>query len=99
MAVIITLVIVFCAFFLVLVPIAFVVFYGRKDVADTCRRRDPVERWTDRTPLPVLGASVGFSSGSVYLLLIGLTTPMFPFFGRYLTGIPARGVLFRDGGS
>ena len=93
MAVIITLVIVFCAFFLVLVPIAFVVFYGRKDVELTCRHRDPVERWTDRAPLPVLGASVAFFSGSVYTLVIGLTTPMFPFFGHYLTGIPAAGCL------
>ena len=87
MAVILTLIIVFMAFFLVLVPIAFVVFYGRQDVAETCRRRDPVERWTDRTPLPVLGASVVFFTGALYLLLTGVTLPMFPFFGRYLTGI------------
>ena len=93
MAVIITMVIVFCAFFLVVVPIAFVVFYGRRDVELTCRYRDPVARWTDRTPLPVLGASVAFFTGSIYLLLTGLTTPIFPFFGRYLTGIPAGGCL------
>jgi len=87
MAVILTVIIVFLAFFFVLVPIAFVVFYSRKDVAETCRRRDPVERWTDRTPLPVLGASVAFFTGSLYMLLVGVTTPLFPFFGRYLTGI------------
>jgi hypothetical protein len=87
MAVMLTLIIVFIAFFLVLVPIAFVVFYGRKDVAETCRRRDPVERWTDRTPLPVLGASVVFFVGALYLVLTGLTVPLFPFFGRYLTGV------------
>jgi hypothetical protein len=87
MAVILTFMIVFMAFFLVVVPIAFVVFYSRKDVAETCRRRDPVERWTDRTPLPVLGASVALFTGAVYLLLTGLTTPLFPFFGRYLTGV------------
>lgn len=87
MAVILTLIIVFMAFFLVLVPIAFVIFYSRKDVAETCRRRDPVERWTDRTPLPVLGASVVFFTGALYLLLTGMTMPMFPFFGHYLTGI------------
>ena len=89
MAVVLTIMIVFLAFFLVVVPVAFVVFYGRKDVAETCRRRDPVERWTDRTPLPVLGASVAFFTGALYMVLVGLTTPMFPFFGRYLTGIPA----------
>jgi hypothetical protein len=93
MAVLLTVIIVFLAFFLVAVPIAFVVFYGRDDVADTCRRRDPVERWTDRTPLPVLGASFVFASGALYLLLAGLTTPLFPFFGRYLTGISGSGCM------
>jgi uncharacterized membrane protein len=37
--------------------------------------------------LPVLGASVVFFTGALYLLLTGMTMPMFPFFGRYLTGI------------
>jgi len=87
MAVMLTIMIVFAAFFLVVVPIAFVVFYSRKDVAETCRRRDPLERWTDRVPLPVLGASVVLFTGSLYLVVIGLTTPMFPFFGKYLQGI------------
>jgi hypothetical protein len=87
MAVILTLIIIFAAFFLVLVPIAFLVFYSRKDVLETVRRRDPLERWTERTPLPVLGASVVLAIGAVYLLLVGVTTPVFPFFGRYLTGL------------
>ncbi len=88
MAVILTLVIVFIAFFLIVVPIAFVLFYSRKDVAETCRRRDPVERWTDRAPLPVLGVSMVFFTGALYMLLVGVTTPLFPFFGKYLTGLP-----------
>jgi len=87
MAVILTLIIIFAAFFLILVPIAFIVFYSRKDVADTVRHRDPLQRWTDRTPLPVLGASVVLTIGALYLLLVGVTNPVFPFFGRYLTGI------------
>jgi hypothetical protein len=89
MAVVLTLIIVFMAFFLVVVPIAFVVFYSRRDVAETCRRRDPVERWTDKTPLPVLGACIVLFVGALYLLLTGITMPMFPFFGRYLTGVAA----------
>ena len=89
MAVILTLIIIFAAFFLIAVPIAFVVFYGRRDVAETVRHRDPIERWTDRTPLPVLGASVVLALGSLYLLLVGLTNPVFPFFGKYLTGVAA----------
>jgi hypothetical protein len=88
-AIILTLVIVFAAFFLVVLPIAFVVFYSRSDVADTCRHRDPVERWTDRTPLPVLGASVVFTMQAISLLVAGVSTPMFPFFGRYLSGFAA----------
>jgi hypothetical protein len=87
MAVILTLIIVFAAFFLVAVPIAFIVFYSRRDVAETVRHRDPIERWTDRTPLPVLGASVVLAIGSLYLLIVGLTNPVFPFFGQYLTAI------------
>ena len=93
MAVIVTLIIVFMAFFLVVVPIAYVVFYSRDDVAATCRDRDPVERWTDRAPLPVLGASVVFFVGALYFLIGGLTTPVFPFFGRYLTGLPGAACL------
>ncbi len=89
MAVVLTLIIVFMAFFLIAVPIAFVVFYSRNDVAETCRHRDPVARWTDRTPLPVLGFCVALFTGSVYLFLVGVTTPLFPFFGHYLTGIAA----------
>lgn len=89
MAVILTIIIILVAVFLVLVPIAFIIFYSRQDVAETCRRRDPIERWTDRTPLPVLGASVVLAIGAIYLVLVGVTTPLFPFFGRYLTGIPA----------
>ena len=87
LAVILTIIIVMAAFFLILVPIALVIFYSRSDVAETCRHRDPVERWTDRAPLPVIGASVVLAVGSAYSLVVAVTTPLFPFFGRYLTGI------------
>ncbi len=89
MAVMVTFIIVFAAVFLIVVPIAFVIFYSRQDVELTCRHRDPVERWTDRTPLPVLGASVVLFIGALYMFAVGVTTPMFPFFGQYLTGIGA----------
>ena len=35
----------------------------------------------------MLFASVVLFTGAVYLLLTGVTTPLFPFFGRYLTGV------------
>src|SRR5205807_7424426 len=41
-------------------------------------------------PLPVLGVSVVLFIGALYLLVVGLTTPLFPFFGRYLTGAAGR---------
>jgi hypothetical protein len=88
MAVIITVIIVFAAFFLIAVPLAFVIFYSRSDVAATCRLRDPVERWTDRVPLPILGATAVFLVGALYSFMVGFTAPVFPFFGRYLTGPP-----------
>jgi hypothetical protein len=92
-AVMLTFMIVFFAIFFIVIPLAFVIFYGRRDVAETCKHRDPIERWTDRCPLPVLGASVLFAAGAAYCLLFAVTTPMLPFFGKYVTGIPA-GVAF-----
>jgi hypothetical protein len=88
MAVILTIIILFAAFFLIIVPLVYVIFYSRRDVGETCRRRDPVQRWTDRTPLPVLGAVVLNFVGALFSLMTAVTTPLFPFFGRYLTGLP-----------
>lgn len=86
-AVILTVLIVFLAVFCVLVPLAFVVFYRSRNVEETCRHKDPFDRWTDRCPLPVLAAGVLFASASAYYMGMSFTTPLVPFFGRYLTGI------------
>jgi len=88
-AVILTVVIAVCAVFMVVLPIVFVVFYRRKDVEETVKHRDPRVRWTDRRPLPVLALSLLFIGGAVYYLLMSVTMPLFPLFGRYLTGPPA----------
>jgi len=88
MAVILTFIIVFVAIIFVLVPLAFLLFFGRKDVAETCNRRDPVERWTDRCPLPVLAVSILLGLGVPYSLILAVTAPMIPFFGKYVTGLP-----------
>jgi len=87
-AVILTFIIVLFAVFLVAIPLAFVLFYRRQDVEATCKRRDPVDRWTDRCPLPVLAASLLFACAASYYLFLSFTTPLVPFFGKYLTGIP-----------
>lgn len=89
MAVVLTFMIALCAIFLIVLPILFVAFYRKSDVEETCRRRDPVERWTDRAPLPVLAASVVFASGAVYCVLLSFSMPILPVLGRYFTGVPA----------
>jgi len=86
-AVILTVMIVVMAVFLVGVPLAFVLFYRSKGVAETVRHKDPVERWTERIPIPVLAASMIFAGAGAYYLGMSFTTPLVPFFGRYLTGI------------
>jgi uncharacterized membrane protein len=88
MAVILTIIIIVFAVFLIVLPLIFVLFYRRKDVEETCKRRDPVERWTDRCPLPVLAASLIFALASPYYVMMAVTTPLIPFFGRWLTGVP-----------
>lgn len=94
MAVVLTLMIVFMAVFFIVLPIAFLVFYRSKNVELTCKNRDPKERWTDRIPLPVVAYGLLISFGAAYNLMAAFSRPLFPLFGRYLTGIPAGSILF-----
>lgn len=87
-AVILTFIIVLFAVFLIVLPLALVLFYPTNNVAETFHHRDPQQRWTDRCPLPVLAISLLFACASPYYLFMTFTTPLFPFFGRYLTGVP-----------
>lgn len=77
----------------VILPAIWTFFYSSRHVKATCERCDPVTRWTDACPLPVLAVCLwqGFS------MLIMLAAPftshgVMPFFGIFLTGLP--GVLF-----
>jgi uncharacterized membrane protein len=85
-AIILTIIIVFLAFFLIVVPAGFLLFYHREDVRETCKRRDLKESWTERVPLPLLAVSLLFAYGVIYYLLDSFTAPIVPFFGRWLTG-------------
>jgi len=89
MAVILTFLIAIMAVFFVVLPIVLVVFYRRKDVEETCKRRDPLPSWTERAPLRVLAASILCAVGALYYFQVSFTIPIFPFFGKYLTGWPA----------
>lgn len=86
------LVIAFMTVIYVLIPLVFTMFYGSRSVKATFERRDPVARWTDQTPLPVLALFVMLTTGALSCLVTGLLMPVIPFFGSYLTG-PAGSVV------
>ncbi len=73
----------------VIMPAAWTFFYNSRHVKATCENRDPVRRWTDACPLPVLALCL-------WLLLCVPTIPLTllfthgvtPFFGVFLTGVP-----------
>jgi len=73
------------AFFYVLLPLVFILFYGREDVRATVEAHDPQTRWTDRVPLPVLGVSLVLAFGAL-VLIANASRPVIPLFGTVLSG-------------
>jgi hypothetical protein len=83
----------FMAVFFVGVPAILVFFYQSKHVKATCEARDPVPRWTDRVPLPVLALSLWLALGGATTLLMPLAYHgVAPFFGVLISGLP--GIVF-----
>ena len=83
-----------CVFFVlavvyVLLPLAFLLFYRSPDVKATCEARDPIPRWTDRCPLPVLGLSLIEGFGALALLGLAAAYHTLALFGLIITGLPA----------
>lgn len=74
------------AVLLVLIPLVWALFYSASNVRATCEARDPVTRWTDRCPLPVLAASLWFAFGAVSMCIMPLMHSVAPFFGVILSG-------------
>jgi hypothetical protein len=70
----------------IIVPGALFLFYRSPNVKLTCEARDPVERWTDRCPLPVLALSLMMICGGTSLLLMAGSFRVFPFFGVFVSG-------------
>jgi hypothetical protein len=75
------------------VPGVFVLFYSRPHVKATCERLDPVVRWTDRCPLPVLALVLMFAYSACWMPTMGLYHWVIPFFGRILSGPAGAGVV------
>ena len=83
-----------CSVIYIIIPGALVFFYRSPHVKATCETRDPVPRWTDACPLPVLAVSLMLGMGAaMMLLLIGAYHSVVPCFGRYLSGAPAAALL------
>lgn len=83
----------FMGIVLVALPAIWLLFYGSRHTKATCEARDPVPRWTDACPLPVLGVCIWLAICVPMMIFLpfemhGVT----PFYGMYLTGIP--GILY-----
>lgn len=74
--------------FMVVLPAVWVFFYSSRHVKATCEARDPVTRWTDACPLPVLAISLWLLFSALTMLAMPLAGhPVLPFFGTFLTGM------------
>lgn len=74
----------------VIVPGALVLFYCSRNVKLTCEARDPVVRWTDRCPLPVLAIVLIQFVGAISLVgMLPAYGRAFPFFGFIIKGAAA----------
>jgi len=79
----------FLGVFFIILPAVWTCFYNSRHVKATCEMRDPVTRWTDACPLPVLGFCVILTVGVFSMLLMPVSGhSVMPFFGMFLTGIP-----------
>ncbi len=73
----------------VVLPGAWFFFYRSPHVKATCEAHDPVPRWTDACPLPVLTVSLWLALGVPMLLLMPVIyNGVLPFFGVFLSGWP-----------
>jgi uncharacterized membrane protein len=76
--------------FFVVLPAIWVVFYNSRHVKATCATRDPVVRWTDACPLPVLAVCLWTIVSAPTMLLMPMAGhSVMPFFGVFLTGFSA----------
>ncbi|HSP16458.1 MAG TPA: hypothetical protein VLV78_17065 [Thermoanaerobaculia bacterium] len=76
------------AIFGIAVPLALVLFYRSPNVRATCIAADPVPRWTERVPLPLLALSLWLAAGAI---AVGASSiyGVLPLPGRIVTGAPA----------
>jgi hypothetical protein len=79
----------FFGFFFVLLPAVWIFFYRSPHVKATCEARDPVTRWTDACPLPVLGFCLWlWFAVPMFLLMPIIGHGVMPLFGMFVNGLP-----------
>jgi hypothetical protein len=79
----------FLGVFFILLPAIWTFFYKSRHVKATCEARDPVTRWTDACPLPVLGLCLWLLLSVLMILAMPfMGHGVFPFFGMFLSGLP-----------
>jgi len=95
MAGVMTFTFIFMGVLFIVLPAIWIFFYGSKHVKATVEARDPVERWTDRCPLPVLAVVLWLAlSAPMMAAMPFIYKPVIGFFGIFLTGIPALAAYF-----
>ncbi|HYH00072.1 MAG TPA: hypothetical protein VD837_13135 [Terriglobales bacterium] len=78
---------VFMSVALIALPLISLLFYRSAAVKATCERLDPVPRWTDRIPLPVLVLVVMLAYGSITFAVMAFSMPMIGVFGQFVSGV------------
>jgi len=74
--------------FFVVIPGIWAFFYGSPNVKSTCQTRDPITRWTDLCPLPVLALAIWLALGVPMFLILPIATHgMMPLFGVMVSGV------------
>ena len=77
----------------VILPCAWVLFYHSRHVKATCEAYDPIVRWTDRCPLPVIAVSLWLAFSAPMMLMMAVVYKgILPVFGSFVVG-PAGSVL------
>lgn len=76
----------------IIIPGSFILFYGSKNTQATCEHRDPVVRWTDKCPLPVLAMVLMSGCCAACMPFMGLYGWAVPCFGTVVTGAAGAGI-------
>ena len=85
-------IVIFCfmTVFAIVGPLIWALFYSGRNAKATCELMDPVPRWTDRSPLPVLAISLWLLIAALGVLSMSIFYPLAPLFGVLTTGATAR---------